>query len=183
MSTSAAARPNDNGQAARQRAGCRDRISSMFLPAFRDRRPPAWHPARRRRPRAALLRRHRAGVEGAGNSARSTRAIGCGHQRSSHSVKRPFSRGMTFSANSLVLYLASSLPMLPNCSSSIRWPTLRSVATVGQLLYDLVGRADDHIAAIDDVLHLGRGARLLAGVEAGGAADLARRCRRAASPR
>ena len=52
-------------------------------------------------------------------------AIGCGHQRSSHSENSGLSCGSTFSANSCVLYLASSLPMLPNCSSSIRWPTLR----------------------------------------------------------
>src|SRR5215469_18750986 len=43
----------------------------------------------------------------------------------------------------------------------------------GQLRGDLLGRADDHIAALDDVLHARRRTRLLAGLEAGGAADLA----------
>src|SRR5215472_13791917 len=61
--------------------------------------------------------------------ARASRCIGCGHQRSSHSEKVSVSCGMTFSAKSLVLYFARSLPMLPNCKSSIRWPTLRLVAT------------------------------------------------------
>src|SRR5579875_3521455 len=42
-----------------------------------------------------------------------------------------------------------------------------------QPLGNLVGRADDDIAALDDRLHLGRRARLLAGGKAGGAADLA----------
>src|SRR5207244_6113598 len=37
----------------------------------------------------------------------------------------------------------------------------------------LLGRADDHIAACDDVLHLRRRPRLLPGLKAGGAADLA----------
>src|SRR5271165_1074399 len=44
---------------------------------------------------------------------------------------------------------------------------------LGQLLDDLVGRADDYIAALDDVLHLRCRPRRLAGLEAGGAADLA----------
>src|SRR5258707_15563795 len=44
---------------------------------------------------------------------------------------------------------------------------------LGQLLDHLVGRADDHIAALDDVLHLGCRPRLLPCVEAGNAADLA----------
>src|SRR5205085_7398411 len=65
---------------------------------------------------------------GAG-SARSAAAIGAGHHLSSHSENRPRSFGKTCSANSLVLYFASSLPMLPNCKSIIKWPTLRSVAT------------------------------------------------------
>src|SRR5579862_2556821 len=65
----------------------------------------------------------------AAGSARSARAIGAGHQRSSHSGKRPVSCGITLSAKSLVLYLARSFPMLPNCKSIIRWPTLRLVAT------------------------------------------------------
>src|SRR6185437_12299770 len=39
--------------------------------------------------------------------------------------------------------------------------------------YNLVGRAHDHIAAINDVLHFGGGAGGLARVEAGRAADLA----------
>src|ERR1700749_3310577 len=42
-------------------------------------------------------------AKGAATSARSTRGIGCGHQRSSHSLNRPLSRGITRSANSLVL--------------------------------------------------------------------------------
>jgi len=37
--------------------------------------------------------------------------------------------GITLSANSCVLYLTRSLLMLPNCKSSIRWPTLRFFAT------------------------------------------------------
>ncbi len=43
---------------------------------------------------------------------------------------------------------------------------------LGQLLDDLFRRADDHIAALDDVLHMRCRAGLLAGLEAGGAADL-----------
>ena len=50
--------------------------------------------------------------------------------------------GITFSANSRVLYLVVSLLMLPYCSSSMRWPTLRLVADVADLLDHLVGRAD-----------------------------------------
>jgi len=38
-----------------------------------------------------------------GSAARSLRAIGCGHQRSSHSEKTSLSCGMTFSAKSWVL--------------------------------------------------------------------------------
>ncbi len=56
-------------------------------------------------------------------------SIGSGHQRSSHSACTCRSFGSTFSANSRVLYLASSLFMLPNCKSVIRCPTLRLVAT------------------------------------------------------
>src|SRR5207302_508022 len=41
-----------------------------------------------------------------GSAARSARAIGCGHQRSSHSAKRSAICGITFSAKSLVLYWA-----------------------------------------------------------------------------
>src|SRR5260221_8070740 len=67
--------------------------------------------------------------ENAGSAARSLLAIGCGHQRSSHSANRSASCGITFSAKSLVLYLARSLFMLPNCRSNMRWPTLRFVAT------------------------------------------------------
>ena len=65
---------------------------------------------------------------GAG-AARSVWRIGSGHHLSSHSENSGRSFGRTCSANSFVLYLASSLPMLPNCSSSIRWPTLSVVAT------------------------------------------------------
>src|SRR6266853_6559621 len=43
----------------------------------------------------------------------------------------------------------------------------------GQLLDDLFRRADDHIAALDDVLHLRRRSCLLPSLKAGGAADLA----------
>ena len=67
--------------------------------------------------------------EKAGTSALSSAPICCGHQRSSHSGNMPRSCGITFSAKSRVLYLVSSLPMLPNCSSSIRWPTFSVVAT------------------------------------------------------
>src|SRR5438045_851835 len=63
------------------------------------------------------------------NDARTSRVIGCGHERSSQSENESVSCGMTFSANNLVLYFARSLPMLPNCISNIKWPTLRSVAT------------------------------------------------------
>src|ERR1700756_5691991 len=44
---------------------------------------------------------------------------------------------------------------------------------LGQLRDDFTGRADYHIAAFDDVLHPRRRPRLLAGLEASGAADLA----------
>src|SRR6516162_11615495 len=47
------------------------------------------------------------------------------------------------------------------------------VRELRQLLDDLFGRADDHITAIDDVLHARRRACRLAGLQAGGAADLA----------
>ena len=40
-----------------------------------------------------------------------------------------FSFGITASENSLVLYLVSSLFMLPYCSSNIRCPTFSDVAT------------------------------------------------------
>src|SRR5438094_200199 len=80
---------------------------------------------------------------------------------------------MTFSEKSFVLYFASTFPMLPHCKSIIRCPTLRSVATVGQRLDDLVGRAADHRAALDEVLPARRRARLLPCLQAGGAADLA----------
>ena len=65
----------------------------------------------------------------AGTSARCAASIGCGHQRSSHSSNSGFSFGITASANSLVLYLVSSLLMLPYCSSNIRCPTFSVVAT------------------------------------------------------
>ena len=70
-----------------------------------------------------LRRRSRAAA------ARSAGSIGCGHQRSSQSAKQVFSFGITCSANSFVLYWVSSLLMLPNCISSIRWPTFRSSAS------------------------------------------------------
>jgi hypothetical protein len=62
-------------------------------------------------PRAGAARialRHRGGYSAAASNggctaARSARAIGCGHQRSSHSENRPLSCGMTRSAKSLVL--------------------------------------------------------------------------------
>src|SRR6516164_11557702 len=52
-------------------------------------------------------------------------------------------------------------------------PDIEVCRDLGQLRDDLVRRADDHIAALDDVLHPRRRPRLLASLQAGGAADLA----------
>ncbi len=60
--------------------------------------------------------------------------------------------GTTRFAKSSVLYSVSSLLMLPNWSSSIRWPTFRFVGHLAQLLGHLVGGADDHVALLDDRL-------------------------------
>src|SRR5216683_4975936 len=65
----------------------------------------------------------------AGTAARWPLASGLGHHLSSQSPNRSFTLGITFSANRRVLYWVVSLLMLPNCSSSMRWPTLRLVAT------------------------------------------------------
>src|ERR1700722_2335687 len=65
----------------------------------------------------------------AGTDARWPLASGLGHSLSSPSADRSFTLGMTCSANRRVLYLVVSLLMLPYCSSSMRWPTLRLVAT------------------------------------------------------
>ena len=46
--------------------------------------------------------------------------------------------------------------MLPNCINSIRLPTLRFSAQFDHLLGDLLGRADDDVAGIDEVFHFGR---------------------------
>ncbi len=42
--------------------------------------------------------------------------------------------------------------MLPNCSSSIRWPTFRFTQHLAQLLRHFVGAADDDVAGVDDVV-------------------------------
>jgi hypothetical protein len=63
-------------------------------------------------------------------AARADGAISAGHHVSSQAEKRPRKRGMTFSEKRFVLSFASSFPRLPHCQSSIRCPTLRSVATV-----------------------------------------------------
>src|SRR5262245_65390956 len=65
----------------------------------------------------------------AGTAARWLFAMGLGHHLSSQSPNRSFTFGITFSANRRVLYLVVALLMLPNCSSSMRWPTLRLVPT------------------------------------------------------
>src|ERR1700736_3318445 len=65
---------------------------------------------------------------GARGTARAGLGSGLGHQRSSHSrSKRSRSCGITCSAKRRVLWLARSRLMLPNCWSTMRWPTLRSV--------------------------------------------------------
>jgi hypothetical protein len=63
-------------------------------------------------------------------AARADGAIGAGHHGSSQAEQRPRQRGMTFSEKRCVWSFASSCPLLPHCQSSIRCPTLRSVATV-----------------------------------------------------
>ena len=83
-------------------------------------------------PRGSETRRSRTPLIGRSSRgrARSAAATGLGHQRFSHSSSnRPASCGITRFANSSVLCSVSSRLMLPNWSSSMRWPTLSSVAT------------------------------------------------------
>src|SRR5215470_11645225 len=83
----------------------------------------AWH--------STVPLRHCAVASGrnAGNWARSRAASGLGHQELGQSANNDLSFGITRSANRRVLYLVSSLDRLPNCISSISWPTLRVVAS------------------------------------------------------
>src|SRR6185437_11540049 len=60
--------------------------------------------------------------DGAG-TARSCVGSGFGHHRSSHlSSNRFLSCGATFCANRREFSLVTSLLILPNCNSSMRWP-------------------------------------------------------------